>query len=165
MKRHSDWTTASFDLPPVAPATGPFARAPFLSVAGGADGELFDTEDALAAFVIDDGIARFAGDADLTDYHSPLGTDVESLLATVVSEGHAHAFDLDSMPIEAAEPVAKGLERAGVDVEMEQHTVAAVLELPATFDEYLDAIGKKQRHEVRRKRRRYEEAVGEIRYE
>ncbi len=165
MKRHNDWSTASFDLAPLAPATGPFVRAPFLRVAGGVDGELFDNEDALAALVIDDGIARFAGDADLTDYHSPLGSDVEALLAAIVSEGHARGFDLDSMPIEAAEPVAKGLEGAGVRVEIEQHTLAAVLQLPSTFDDYLDAIGKKQRHEVRRKRRRYEEAVGEVRYE
>jgi D-inositol-3-phosphate glycosyltransferase len=43
--------------------------------------------------------------------------------------------------------------------------VAAVLALPDTFDGYLEAIGKKQRHEVRRKRRRYEETVGELHYE
>ena len=33
----------------------------------------------------------------------------------------------------------------------------AVIELPGSFDDYLAGIGKKQRHELRRKRRRYEE--------
>lgn len=166
MKRHTDWTTAAFGLTPIAPATGPFARGPFLRVAAGPESEVFETDDALAALVMDDDASvRFAGDADLTDYHSPLGQDVESLFAAIVGEGDARRFDLDSLPIEAAEPVAKGLERAGASVDIQQHTVAAVLELPTTFEEYLDAIGKKQRHEVRRKRRRYEESVGEVVYE
>jgi CelD/BcsL family acetyltransferase involved in cellulose biosynthesis len=79
--------------------------------------------------------------------------------------GSGWDFDLDSLPLEAAEPVAKGLEHAGLQAEVEQHAVAAVLDLPNTFEGYLEAIGKKQRHEVRRKRRRYEELVGEVHYE
>jgi CelD/BcsL family acetyltransferase involved in cellulose biosynthesis len=79
--------------------------------------------------------------------------------------GGGVVFDLDSLPLEAAEPVAKGLGMAGLTVEIEQHSVAAVLPLPDTFDGYLEAIGKKQRHEVRRKRRRYEEMIGDLHYE
>ncbi len=46
-----------------------------------------------------------------------------------------------------------------------EHAVVAVLPLPSTFDEYLAGIGKKERHEVRRKRRRYEAVGGEVRIE
>lgn len=164
MKRHTDWSTSGFQLEPVAPATGPFARGSFLELAG-ADGEIFETGEALTVLTVADGVARFSGDADLTDYRAPLGADVEGLFAEIAASGIARTYDLDSMPIEAAEATAKGLERGGVRVDMEQHTVAAVLELPATFDDYLTAIGKKQRHEVRRKRRRYEEHVGELVYD
>lgn len=165
MRRHNDWSTPAFDMPPVARATGPFPYRPFLEAAGGDEGQIFETDDALVVLTVEDGVVRFAGEADLTDYHVPLGSDIEGLFTEIAAEGVAAEFDLDSLPIEAAEPIAKGLERGGVGVEMEQHTVAAVLELPASFDDYLTAIGKKQRHEVRRKRRRYEDSIGELIYE
>jgi CelD/BcsL family acetyltransferase involved in cellulose biosynthesis len=165
VRRHTDWSTSAFELRPIAEATGPFAHRPFLEAAGAHNGELFETDDALAVLAMVGGTVQFAGEADLTDYHTPLGTGVEGLFCDVASSGIASAFDLDSLPIEAAEPVAKGLERGGARVEMEQHTVAAVLDLPDTFDDYLSNIGKKQRHEVRRKHRRYEESVGELIYE
>ncbi|MDH4309836.1 MAG: GNAT family N-acetyltransferase, partial [Acidimicrobiia bacterium] len=107
-------------------------------------------------------LVTFTGPSDLTDYHSPLGSDPAALMESVVAVLDSRCrFDLDSLPIEAAEPLAKGLNCAGVAVEIVPHTVAAVLDLPASFDEYLALIGKKQRHELRRKRRRYEELVGE----
>lgn len=165
MRRHADWSTSLAERNPVAPATGPFPRFPFLRAASGERCEMFETDDALAVLVVAGGVARFAGDGDVTDYHSPLGSEVEDLFCQIASEGHADRFDLDSLPLEAAEPVVKGLERGGAQVHMEQHEVAAVLELPSTFDDYLDEIGKKQRHEVRRKRRRYEETIGDIVYE
>ena len=40
-----------------------------------------------------------------------------------------------------------------------------MLHLRGTFDDYLEDVGKKQRHEIRRKRRRYVEAVGGIEHE
>jgi CelD/BcsL family acetyltransferase involved in cellulose biosynthesis len=136
-----------------------------LQLAGGAGSELFESDDALAVLVVDDGVVRFGGDADLTDYHTPLGAGVEALFTEIAVEGVGREFDLDSLPIEAAEPIVKGLERGGIRVGMERHTVAAVLDLPDTIDDYLSRIGKKQRHEVRRKRRRYEEAIGDVIYE
>ncbi len=46
----------------------------------------------------------------------------------------------------------------GLRVETRLHDVAPVIELPATWEEYLDMLDKKQRHEIRRKLRRVEEA-------
>ena len=42
--------------------------------------------------------------------------------------------------------------------------MAAVLHLPPTFDEYLHLVGKKERHEIRRKSRRYGRGLGEPRH-
>jgi CelD/BcsL family acetyltransferase involved in cellulose biosynthesis len=164
--RHRNWNTNGFDLPPVAPATGPFPRSAFLELTATATTEVFEHDGGLMVLDICDGRVTFGGEGDLTDYHTPLGDDVGDLISSVVAElGPGWSYDLDSLPREAADPVAKGLESAGLAVDVDQHSVAAVLELPATFDAYLEAIGKKQRHEVRRKRRRYEEAVGGLLYE
>jgi CelD/BcsL family acetyltransferase involved in cellulose biosynthesis len=165
LRRHADWSTPAFELRPIADATGPFPRRPFLEAAGAHNGELFEADDALAVLAKEGDTLLFAGEADLTDYHAPLGNGVENLFTELAGSEIAGGFDLDSLPIEAAEPVAKGLERGGLNVDIERHTVAAVLDLPDTFDDYLSNIGKKQRHEVRRKRRRYEETVGELIYE
>ena len=107
---------------------------------------------------------RLAGHEDLTDYHSPLGDGVADLVAafarTLPSGTH---LDLDSLPDEAAAPIHEGLHRAGLTAAFQQHEVSAVLELPETFDDYLGALSKKQRHEVRRKIRRFTETLGEPR--
>ncbi len=166
MRRHQDWASAGFALPSVAEATGPFPRSEFLRLTATPTTEIFEHDSGLAVLSIDDNRVVFGGEADLTDYHAPLGDDVDRLFSEVAAQvGPGVTFDLDSLPLEAAEPVAKGLGAAGLTAEIEQHSVAAVLALPASYEGYLEAIGKKQRHEVRRKRRRYEETVGELHYE
>ena len=166
MRRHDDWSTPSFDLEPTAPAVGPFPRRPFLSAVHRLEScklEFVDSGTAFLALCRSEDRLRFVGSPDLTDYHSPLGTGVADLveaLATEVPSGTV--FDLDSLPLEAAKPLVAGLEAAGLAVETVDDGVTAVLELPDDFGEYLRKIGKKQRHEVRRKRRRFEEAVGPV---
>lgn len=159
------WESEALRLEPVAPATGPFARPGFLEhVVVEADFAL--SEDAAWVLVTEGSVVRMAGDADLCDYHSPLGVGVVDLVASVVEGLPPGTFlDLDSLPIEAAEVMVAGIEKAGHHPINEPHTSAAVLSLPPTFDEYLDTVGKKQRHELRRKRRRYQELVGEIIFE
>lgn len=166
MRRHQDWNSAGFGLAPVAEATGPFPRPEFLELTATLTTEIFEHDSGLAVLSIEGDRVVFGGEADLTDYHAPLGGGVDRLFAEIGDQvGSGVVFDLDSLPLEAAEPVAKGLGMAGLTADIEQHSVAAVLTLPDTFDGYLEAIGKKQRHEVRRKRRRYEETVGELHYE
>lgn len=168
MKRHTNWDAPGFALTPAAPAVGPFPRRPFLRAverleAGRCRYELVESENALAALCHEDGVVRFLGSADLTDYHVPLGPGVADLMELLANELPAETrFDLDSLPIEAAKPIALGLERAGHPVEVVEDGLTAVVELPRSFDSYLEMIGKKQRHEVRRKRRRYEELLGEV---
>jgi CelD/BcsL family acetyltransferase involved in cellulose biosynthesis len=54
---------------------------------------------------------------------------------------------------------------AGIDASVSEHEIAAVLALPATYEDWLSSLGKKQRHEVRRKRRRFSEEFGAIEIE
>jgi CelD/BcsL family acetyltransferase involved in cellulose biosynthesis len=172
MQVHGDWDTAAFDLPPVADASGPFLKRAFLRAWWTHRAQPLDTAmlvENSAGFlplVKRSGRIEMAGEEDLVDYHSPLGSGIPELLAEFVGslDGGA-SFRFDSLPAEAAEPMVKGLALAGVAAEPVQHEVAAVLALPASFDEWLGMIGKKERHEVRRKRRRFEAAMGPPRME
>ncbi|HSG79320.1 MAG TPA: GNAT family N-acetyltransferase [Acidimicrobiia bacterium] len=161
---HADLASATLDLAPVAEAVGPFPRRPFLEAwAAHRAAHVIVVDDGDAALTLwdDAGVIRFAGEADLTDYHSPLGSDpgpvVSSLRETLGAGTRLH---LDSMPAKAMEAVCRGLVASGVAVTPVQHEIAAVLTLADTHEGYLEGLDKKQRHEVRRKRRRFDEAFG-----
>ena len=165
-------TRTPFDIlgmQPIAQAVGPFPLAPFVEVVTRFTGDPVEIlgDDAGALPVsIKDGTVRIAGHEDLTDYHSPLGHSVDPVvrdLAMLASDGHA--LELDSLPEDVARLLASGLSESGIILDVAEHIVTAVLPLPGTFDEYLAGLSKKQRHEVRRKRRRYIDHVGEITHE
>ena len=169
MDVHEQWTTPAFDLEPVAADTGPFVRRDLLEAwwkhRGGEAGEiqLVEGRAGLIPLFISEGEVRFLGEPDLTDYHSPLGEGTEALVAEYVSsvEGGI-AIIFDSLPAEAAAVVAAGLARAGLPTEPIRHEIAAVLRLPETYEEWLTALDRKQRHEVRRKERRYVTEAGRV---
>lgn len=170
MHVHGNWATASFDLDPVAAHTGPFPRRDLLRAwwehcrPDGATLFLADNGDTLLPLYLNAGRLEFLGDADLTDYHSPLGVNVPATVSKLVGEvPDGTTFAFDSLPREAADMIVAGLADAGITAEPEQHEAAAVLDLPGEFDHYLDSLDKKQRHEMRRKRRRFEAVVGNAR--
>lgn len=157
------------DLRPLAPAVGPFPLPGFVTAVTelrGESVELIGSEAGALPVTLHDQVVRVAGHGDLTDYHSPLGDDLEAIasdLATLV--GERRTLDLDSLPAEACDPLAAALRACGIDVAVEDHAVSAIVALPESFDDYLGSLSKKQRHEVRRKHRRYEEAVGPVVHE
>jgi hypothetical protein len=162
------WSDPGFDLPPLAQAVGPFVSADFLSVVTAYDdGDpfLLSSRQGLLALARFGSIVRFAGDREVTDYHSPLGDDTELLLGRVAGDSSVNCFELDSLPAEAAKPIVASLVSLGWDVDAREEEVAAVLALPESFDKYMSDVGKKERHEIRRKRRRYQDAVGKVRHE
>ena len=164
------WSSPSFDLPPVADRVGPFPHRRWLQTwwESRGRGELVvaDTPESLICLTLVDGVVEFAGEADLTDYHSPLGHSDTLALANLVADLEPGTqLCLDSLPGEAADAVAGALTQAGLQTSVAQHEIAAVLDLPATFDDYLASIGKKERHEMRRKRRRFDNEVGPGRVE
>jgi CelD/BcsL family acetyltransferase involved in cellulose biosynthesis len=119
------------------------------------------TDGGLVPLTLIDNVLEFAGEADLTDYHSPLGPDAATPLARLVGElPPAVEVRLDSLPHEAAVVVSAALESIGLATTTIEHAIAAVLLLPDSFDDYLAQIGKKDRHELRRKRRRFDNELG-----
>ena len=155
---------------PIAPRVGPFAGPDFLRTLwdhravwpeGGNDApSIVSDGHGAAALTAGPGRLGFLGHEDLVDYRAPVGEGAALVAQAVVDCEPGTRYRFDSLPEEAAKALAAALDVRGVTAEMTEHTIAAVLSLPETFDEYLMAIGKKERHETRRKRRRFEAAIG-----
>jgi CelD/BcsL family acetyltransferase involved in cellulose biosynthesis len=151
------WDLPAFDLPPTAPGTGPFTSREFLETwwrhraEPGDELLLMASEQALLPLLRRGELVAFLGEQDLTDYHSPRGADLAEVVASLVGVADpGWRFDLNSVPEPAATRLAESFESAGV---------AAT----GSHERYLEDLGKKQRHEVRRKRRRFADELGEPR--
>ncbi len=171
MRLHDDWSTAALDRQPAAICVGPFPRRDFLEVwwrqRGSGSLLLAETDAVLLPLWEGPGGVEIVGEADLTDYHCPLGggpddtAEFGKALAGTLPPGTR--FRLDSLPGEVALPLSVGLAAGGVEALPVRHEAAAVLELPSDYDGYLAGLRSKDRHEIRRKHRRFEEAIGEAR--
>jgi CelD/BcsL family acetyltransferase involved in cellulose biosynthesis len=112
-------------------------------------------------------IVRTIGCEAVADYLSPIlqpGAEeraTAALLQFMLSD-QAPAWDLfelcnmpDGSP--ALEWIPEIAKTCGLITEIEHEDVCPVIDLPDTYEAYLDSLDKKQRHELRRKRRRAEE--------
>ncbi|MEX1037275.1 MAG: GNAT family N-acetyltransferase [Acidimicrobiia bacterium] len=113
---------------------------------------------AFLPLVAADGTVTIAGEPSLTDYHSPLGADPGSLIPQLLEiRESAAAVVLDSLPLESTRALEKAFGETGTETEVEEGEATAVVVVEG---DYLDGLSKKQRHEVRRKHRRFSEMVG-----
>lgn len=168
MELSCDWADFPTEGQPSAPRTGPFPFRPFLATVWKhrtdptAELVVATSQDSAVALAVSDGLVQFAGEADLTDYHAPIGNHSDDVLVRALSEHRGKAFRFDSLPLEATPGVIHAMERLGAEPTLTKHEGTAVLDLPPTFEEWLMGIGKKERHEVRRKRRRFEAEFGPV---
>lgn len=117
--------------------------------------------------IVDNGdTITFVGDTDLFDYHDfiDVGDGFHQAFAEHIADRPWRELDLRSIP--AFSPTMTGIPEAfralGCEVSIEDEDVVPGLDLPATWDEFLLGLRKKDRHELRRKLRRLEGA-GEVR--
>lgn len=108
-------------------------------------------------------VLRFVGGIDLTDYLGPICSatdreDVAEALLCWLDETEEPWDELDAhnmpVPFRFAEFLVERADRFGFEFSLDQEETAAVLLLPKEWDEYLSGLGSKDRHELRRKRRR-----------
>lgn len=169
MEIHDDWSTEGFALTPVAPRTGPFPQRAFLETwwhhrepTDNASLAFIEDEDALLTLVDDGAMLHFCGPPHLTDYHTPLGPGVAHLLGRDGRQVlRGRRLVLDSLPAEAAAAITACLGRAGATLATTTDELTAVLALPPTFETWLATMRKKDRHELRRKLRRFATEHGE----
>lgn len=118
----------------------------------------------------DSQIVRFVGGLDVTDYLDLLVTPTaRDAFCTKLADwlrDQAAAFNsigLCDIPALSANLhcLQHALETAGFAVEVVPHEVCPQITLPKTFEAHVEALDKKQRHELRRKLRRAEEGDGD----
>ena len=131
-------------------------------------GEEDDVTVGAAAFERVGATLRFLGGTEVTDYMSPVarpgsedGFAKELFDALDQVEGWADA-DLRGLPIDSPwlERLREAAEGAGLLVEIGEDSVAPLLPLPATAEEYLAGLPGKLRHEIKRKARKFREEIG-----
>jgi CelD/BcsL family acetyltransferase involved in cellulose biosynthesis len=159
----SAWPSLVSGGPAFDSNVGPFPHAPFLETWFEAFGEgtplTVGTGSNLLPMVESAGVVSIAGSADVTDYHSPLGNDPGSLALSLKElADQSRSVGLDSLPHESAHALGESLEQIGFSdlLLADEPTLVLTLDSP----DYLAQLSKKQRHESRRKRRRFEEELG-----
>ena len=123
----------------------------------------------VAPFLCDGERAEFVGHYSICDYLDVVVTPgfeaqfFASILETLAAAG---AKSLDLRGLRASSPSLAALldaaPAAGFRAEREDEAHSPSVELPATWDDYLGALSKKDRHEMRRKLRRLESAGGVV---
>jgi CelD/BcsL family acetyltransferase involved in cellulose biosynthesis len=110
-------------------------------------------------------ILRFMGGIDLTDYLGPIcsADDRDQVAATLVrwlsdTDIEWDEFDAHNMPVPFgfAEFLVDHIDRHGYGFALDQEETAALLLLPDDWEAYLAGLRGKERHELKRKRRRLE---------
>jgi CelD/BcsL family acetyltransferase involved in cellulose biosynthesis len=124
----------------------------------------------VAAFEIGDGTIRFLGGTEITDYQGPVGTPeardafVTALWEALLGREDWREADLGGLPEDSAwlPAIRTGAEAHGLAVreDDDRNGVAPVLDLPATWDEYLEQLPSKLRHEIRRKAKKLASEAG-----
>ena len=108
------------------------------------------------------GLRRFVGGVDVSDYLDlivPAGRE-EEVWQALLQHRAGEATEWDLHAIRAASPTLDILPRlcpaAGIRAQVEREDRCPVLELPASWDAYLERLPGKDRHELRRKIRKLE---------
>jgi len=124
----------------------------------------------IAPLRINSDVASFIGSSDICDYldfivkPSKEESFFGELLDNLKAEG---ILRLDLAPLRPDSTVIKGLVKVAQmqawQVSCSEADVSVELDLPATWDEYLQLLSGKQRHELKRKLRRLDEE-GELNY-
>jgi CelD/BcsL family acetyltransferase involved in cellulose biosynthesis len=109
-----------------------------------------------------EGVHRLVGGVDVSDYLdliAPAGREEEAW-QVVLQHRAGEASEWDLHAIRATSPTCEIVPRlgaaAGLGVEVETEDRCPVLELPASWDVYLEGLSGKDRHELRRKMRKLE---------
>jgi len=124
----------------------------------------------VAPLMVKDGTACFISGTDVCDYNDFItvpGREKDFFYTLLDDMKHRNILNLDLKHVRPDSTVIKSFtivaEGRGYAVSTVKEDVSVEMELPATFEEYLEELDTKQRHEVKRKMRRLTEE-GKIEY-
>jgi CelD/BcsL family acetyltransferase involved in cellulose biosynthesis len=120
----------------------------------------------IAPFMIQGESARFMGDADVCDYLDVIvspgrGIEFFEVLGQHLKQQGISQLDLGAVRAESVvfSDLSAAAKRLNYKIFCKPEDVSMELELPSTWDEYLNGLTGKERHEIRRKLRRLNEAA------
>ncbi|MHB8513439.1 MAG: GNAT family N-acetyltransferase [Actinomycetota bacterium] len=113
-----------------------------------------------------DGSVHFVGDPAIADYLGPVSRPrdrdivASSLVEVATSMDGFKRLTLFGIAEDSgwSEPIIRAAKQAGLDAREEPEDVCPVIALPGSYESYLESISGKQRHEIRRKAKRLQEA-------
>ena len=124
----------------------------------------------IAPLLLKNETASFIGDIDVCDYQDFIVSPEKGHEFFKVLLGDLSQKGIKQLDLKAVRPDSTTMlelvdvaEQQGYDISRKQLDVSLELDLPATWDEYLMRLNGKQRHEIRRKLRRSQEA-GNVTY-
>jgi CelD/BcsL family acetyltransferase involved in cellulose biosynthesis len=128
------------------------------------------TQVGAVAFELIGSTLRFLGGTEVTDYLGPVGlpeaqpATAKELLAALARRDDWSEADLRGLPEDRVwlELLAEAARDQGLGVQMleDQNGVAPFLHVPGSYDEYLEQLPAKLRHEIKRKARKLEAEIG-----
>ncbi|MGD2187938.1 MAG: GNAT family N-acetyltransferase [Desulfobacterales bacterium] len=120
----------------------------------------------VAPLTVQNGTARLMGDADVCDYMDVIvapgrGAEFFEVLLDHIKQQGILRLDLGAVRADSIVlgDLGRAAQRLNYEVFSEPEDVSMELELPSTWDEYLKQLTGKERHEIRRKLRRLNEAA------
>lgn len=124
----------------------------------------------VAPLLVEDKTASIIGSANVCDYFDfPIVPGKEQIFYNMLL-GYLKKHDINMLDCRVVRPdstVVSGLvpmaRQSGLKVSLEPDEVTIETDLPSTWEDYLQSLDGKQRHEIRRKLRRLNEA-GDIKY-
>ncbi|MFC1900433.1 GNAT family N-acetyltransferase [Chloroflexota bacterium] len=124
----------------------------------------------IAPLKVKDGTASFIGSTNVCDYLDFIvapgkETDFSEAILDDLKENGIKRLELESLRPDSAAltSLAEIAVNRNCEVTIKREDVSVDVELPSSWDEYLQILNSKQRHEVRRKLRRLQEA-GQVNY-
>ena len=132
----------------------PFTETKFLELVKNLSNQN-DFEEFKKGYYIDGGVLYNIGNRDYVDYRPSLKTTQKLLEKRYVT-----SLQLDSLTYEQVKDLLNNKQYEDVMIKKSDYSIS--LDLPSNYDLYLENLGKKKRHELKRKKSKFSKQLGEM---
>ena len=99
------------------------------------------------------------GDRNYVDYRSI--SDNKRNIVSILKEEEYNKIFVDSVQFEAVQSLKENLIKSNLTINLTPRDISVYIELPKTYEDYLDNLGKKKRHELNRKLNKFTKEFSE----
>ena len=132
----------------------PFTETKFLDLVKNLSNQN-DFEEFKKGYCIDGGVLYNIGNRDYVDYRPSL-----KITQKLLKKRDVTSLQLDSLTYEQAKELLNDKQYEDVIIKKSDYSIS--MDLPNRYDLYLENLGKKKRHELKRKKTKFSKQLGEI---